>query len=162
MLKCELLAKSHNRKEFDCGDMALNVFLQQFARQQGKRNLSKTYVMIDSENPDQILGFYSISALHIDASHLPLTGYPKQMNIPAMLIGRLAVDNAMKGQGLSKKLIAHALLTIKQIASMAGVALVVVDAKHDDLIPFYEQLGFIRSSETSDNSLRLFMSVSRI
>ncbi len=157
MIKCELLA-NHDCKAFDCEDEALNRFLKQYAKQQGKRNLSKTYVLIDDENPKIILGFYCLSALHVTPDIVPLDGFPKQMDIPAMLIGRLAVDKTMKGKGYSKFLIAHALLNVKRVAEIAGIALVVVDAKNEQLIPFYEKLGFVQSS----SGLRLFASVSKL
>jgi hypothetical protein len=37
--------KRHNRADFDCGVQELNRYLQQFANQDQKRRLAKTYVL---------------------------------------------------------------------------------------------------------------------
>ena len=52
-LTIEPLSKAHNRKAFDCGNKALNHFLQKIARQHMEKGLSKTFVLIDKEHPDR-------------------------------------------------------------------------------------------------------------
>ena len=59
------LASHHDRSDFDCGEPALNQYLQRLARQQSARNFSKTYVVVPAGEA-QILGFYSISAGGVD------------------------------------------------------------------------------------------------
>jgi hypothetical protein len=44
------LASTHRRDEFDCGEPALNDFLRRYARQQQKRDFSRTYVVLDAKN----------------------------------------------------------------------------------------------------------------
>lgn len=61
MLKIETLAKIHDRQAFNCGNDDLNLFLRQYANQQGKKRLSKTHVLIDTDNPNQILGFFYLN-----------------------------------------------------------------------------------------------------
>jgi len=43
----ELLGPKHDRNSFDCGEPALNHYLQQLARQHAKKNISK--VLISSQ-----------------------------------------------------------------------------------------------------------------
>ncbi len=54
-----LNTKKHNRSDLDCGVEALNLYLQRFANQDQKRNLSKIYVLAKGKD---IIGYYSISA----------------------------------------------------------------------------------------------------
>ena len=51
--------KRHQRKSFDCGVVALNLYLQQFANQDQKRGLTRVYVLAKQQ---QIVGYYSICA----------------------------------------------------------------------------------------------------
>jgi len=57
-------------------------------------------------------------------------GYGK---IPFLLLGRLAVDQRFRGKGMAKKL---------------GILGIIVDAKNDGFVSFYEDFGFkkIKSS----------------
>ena len=56
-LTIQTLTKAHNRNAFDCGDEALNVFLQKIARQHNEKGLSKTFVLIDPQYPADIIGY---------------------------------------------------------------------------------------------------------
>ena len=58
-----MLATSvHDRSGFRCGVPELDDYLRRFAAQQVARGVSAVYVLIDSEQPSQILGFYTLSA----------------------------------------------------------------------------------------------------
>lgn len=59
MKQIELLNKSHNREGFDCDNTALNQFLQQTARQHIQKGISRTVVLIDSDRPQEIIGFFT-------------------------------------------------------------------------------------------------------
>lgn len=159
MLKIETLAKIHDRQAFNCGNDDLNLFLRQYANQQGKKRLSKTHVLIDTDNPNQILGFFTLTVGSIDPSKITLTGYPKSLSIPTVLVGRLAVANHAKGQGLSDFLMFKAFEMVQEIAERAGVAFVTVEAKNNELTTYYERLGFIK---TIDNPLLMLLSVNDI
>ncbi|MFZ2217674.1 MAG: GNAT family N-acetyltransferase [Rhodoferax sp.] len=70
--------------------------------------------------------------------HKKLPRYP---SVPAVRMGRLAVDQAFKGIGLGGALLADALdRTIR--AEIAAYALV-VDAKNDSAAAFYQHHGLI-------------------
>ena len=92
MLKIGLLDKSHNRTRFDCGNSALNIFLQKTARQHITKGMSRTFVLINDENPKEILGFYTLSICEVETEYLPRNiakKYPDQ--VPAVKLARLAV-----------------------------------------------------------------------
>ena len=138
---------SVNKERFDCGSHPLNEYLKKYARQNHESGLGKTYVAIDEE--EGVIGYYTISTAQVKSDFLPqkvtkkLPKYP----IPAVRIGRLAVDKSMHGQGLGKELLMHALTNILELSERVGIFLVIVDAKDDDAVVFYEKYGFVQSPE---------------
>ena len=110
MLKIELLDKSHNRQKFDCGNTALNSFLQKTARQHITKGMFRTFVLINDENPNEILGFHTLSICEVEAEYLPPTiskKYPDQ--VPAVKLARLAVSIKYQNQGFGDYLIGNAI-----------------------------------------------------
>ncbi len=102
----ELLDKKHNKNEFDCGKELLNNYLKNQAGQDVKRKLSVCFVLAEKKTCS-IRGYYTLSS-----SNIPLDYFPEHIkkklpptykNIPATLLGRLAIDTNYKGQGLGKK-----------------------------------------------------------
>jgi ribosomal protein S18 acetylase RimI-like enzyme len=79
--------------------------------------------------------------------------------VPAILIGRLAVDRRYRGQGLGRLLLVDALLRSLAISRQVGAMAVVVDAKDDAARSFYEQYGFTRFV---DHDNRLFLPMATI
>jgi hypothetical protein len=61
--KIELLAKTHDRDAFDCGNELLNLFLKQAARQHADRGISRLFVLADEDaaGPVPIIGFFSLN-----------------------------------------------------------------------------------------------------
>ncbi len=147
-----LLDKRHDRIAFDCGNDEINRYLQTMANQHAKKGITRTHVLTDGA---RIKAFYTLTATAFDNSQKHISGYPNE--VPAIIIGRIGVDNHYQGQGLSKIAIAHALQTIKQASHEIGVAFVMIDAKNDELANYYERLGFVK---ITDN--RLVFPTSRI
>ena len=71
---------------------------------------------------------------------------PRYPTVPAVRMGRLAVDQAFKGQGLGGALLADALARSAR-AEIAAYALV-VDAKGEAAVNFYQHHGFIALPDT--------------
>ncbi len=137
------LTRQHDRTDFDCGEPELNGFLQRMARQQADRDFNRTYVAV-LEGSARIHGFYSVSSASIDfqnwPEHLRLPRYP----VPAMRIGRLAVNRTEQGNGVGLMLLQHAMQLATTTAQQIGLYAVVVDAKHEKAAAFYERYGFTR------------------
>ena len=105
------LKVEHKKEDFDCGNDILNNYLYHQASQDMKRHLSVCFVLPNSEN--QIIGYYALSSLSIEREMIP-EEIKKRIpisynNLPAILIGRLALDNRYKSQGLGKDLLMDAL-----------------------------------------------------
>lgn len=152
------LKSHHDRKDFDCGETLLNDFLQRFARQQGDKDFSRTYVATQAEQ-SRILGFYAISSASIDFANWPAAMRLPRYPVPVVRIGRLAVDTRSQGQGVGLALLQHAMSLAVTTAEKIGLYAVVVDAKHEAAEAFYEKYGFVRFQ---DNSLSLFLTTDLI
>lgn len=134
------LAKSHRRDNFDCGEPALNLFLQQFARQNASSGLSKTFVAV-REGDLNVCGYYSVStgAISFDIVPAKLPRYP----IPTMHLGRLAVDLKMQGHRLGELLLFDALKRAVDAAELLGIYAVELYAISDTAKQFYLHYGFL-------------------
>lgn len=147
--------KKHDRKNFNCGVEALNLYLQRGANQDQRRSLTRIYILAEGE---QVIGYYSISAHSVLRDNLPddikLASY---RNIPFLLLGRLAVDKEFQGRGYGDALIFHAFKTTLDTAEKVGVLGMVVDAKNEIAVSFYEGFGFKRL-KGSENRLILPLS----
>ncbi len=65
--------------------------------------------------------------------------------LPAVLLGRLAIDRTWQGKGLGADLLRDAVLRVVGAAAAVGVRAMLVHAISDDAKAFYEKHGF-RSS----------------
>jgi GNAT superfamily N-acetyltransferase len=153
--------KQYQRDAFDCGYAILNDYLKKFARQNHNKGIAKTFVAILASGSLKIDGYYTVSASVIEYESLPesyqrgIPAYP----IPAMLIGRLAVDNSVKGQGLGSELLADALYRAVRAAQEIGILAVRVDAIDFQAKDFYLNYEFI---PFQDSELSLFLPMATI
>jgi len=137
-------AKLHDRASFRCGEPALDDYLHKYAAQQNAKGLGTTFVLVDSAQPQQILGFYTLSAAQVDALQLTeaerkkLPRYP----IPCFRMGRLARHLEQRGTGLGEMLVGCAVNRCLQARSMVGGYALLVDAKNEGAKSFYEHYGF--------------------
>jgi GNAT superfamily N-acetyltransferase len=141
----EPLSRQHDRTAFHCGADALDRYLMQQARQEADQRVAAPFVAVNP--PDaRVLGFYTLSASVLSLADLPdelARKLPRYPQLPVTLLGRLAVDQSAKGQGLGEHLLLDALnrswMHAGQIAAMA----VVVDAKDAAAARFYRCYGFL-------------------
>lgn len=152
----EPLASAHNRPSFSCGNISLDKYLRTQARQDIRRRISRAFMAIDAEQPDQILGYYTLSSLAIDLSQLPqaLARKLPKHPIPAALIGRLAVDERARGLGVGKMLLMDALNRTLTVSQKIAIFAMVVDAIDEQAEAFYRQFGF---SALGTKGRRLFL-----
>ena len=150
------LDKQHDRKSFDCGENSLNQYLYRYASQDIRRRINRVFVASPPDAPQQVVGYYSLSAGSLNATALPeafqrrLPRYP----VPVVLLGRLAVAEAHQGMGLGSILLADALQRIAQASQVMAVYAVIVDALNDRAAEFYRRFGFI---SLPSQPLKLFL-----
>jgi GNAT superfamily N-acetyltransferase len=144
MVRIEELGMQHDRKRFDCGESALNTFLQILARQQQDKGISKTFVLVDSAQPKIILGFFSLTACEVVSEDLPpalAKKYPARA--PGAKLARLAVDRNQQRKGYGQILMIEAMKKTLVVADNIGIIGFFVDAKSHAARMYYEQFGFI-------------------
>lgn len=137
------LDRTHDPSAFDCGQSVLDQWLKQRAGQFDRRDLSRTFV---ATRPDVlvVLGYYAISTHRVLYDDLPdaeAKGLPR-LDVPVVLLGRLAVDRSMQGQGLGAALLVDALRRTVHISEQIGIRAVEVDAIDDAARRFYLKFGF--------------------
>ncbi len=121
-----------------------------------RRGLAAVHVLVDIATPNTIAGFYTLSASSIPLDDFPdeiVRRLPKYPSVPVSLIGRLATDLQYQGQQCGSRLVVDALVRSCTISAQAmGVHAVVVEAKNQNLVPFYKRFGF---TQFKDSPLRL-------
>lgn len=145
-LLIEILAKEHDKSSFSCGHSLLDNYIRRQASQDVKRNLSVCYVLADHEDK-VVKGYYTLSSNAINRDTLPEQLIkklpPGYRDIPTALLGRLAIDNTVKGQGLGAVLLMDALNRCCSISETVGTLAVVVDPIDANAQRFYQKYGFI-------------------
>lgn len=140
----ERFGAGHDRTAFDCGHALLNDWLKLRASQYAKKDLARTYVAVRPGQP-AVLGYYVISTHRVSYEALPpdqAKGLPR-IDVPVVLLGRLAVDRTVQGQGLGSLLLIDALRRAQHISEEVGIRAVAVDALDDAARRFYLQFGFV-------------------
>ncbi len=138
----ELLADSHNIESFDCGDDALNDWLRRHSVRNQRSRLSRTWVVTEGAQR-RVVAFYASSTAAVARSQATRKAARNQPDpLPAMLLGRLAVDHRHQGRGLASALLKHFLLKALEFGELTGLRLVLVHAKNEEAANFYRHLGF--------------------
>ena len=137
------LGKTHDRAPFDCGQPLLNGWLKSQAGQFDRRDLSRTFV---ATRPGEtvVLGYYAIATHSVVYDDLPdaaAKGLPR-LDVPVLLLGRLAVDRSVQGQGLGTNLLVDVFRRAEYISQQVGIRAVEVDAIDEAARSFYLKFGF--------------------
>ncbi len=137
------LSSSHDVGVFDCGNHALNQFLQRFALVNQKANSAQTYVCCEL-GTERVAGFYSLAvgSIEPEAAAGRLSKGLARHTVPVMILARLAVDRRYQGAGLGRALLKDALLRTAQAAELAGIRAILVHAKDNAARNWYLNWGF--------------------
>ena len=140
------LHPSHKKKDFNCGKALLDSYLHTQAKQDVKRKLAVCFILADEEN--NVKGYYTLSAAAVQRDLLPdgikTKMPPSYHDLPATLLGRLAIDSSYQGQGLGEHLLLDALKRCYDTSSGSiGSMAVIVDPIDANAQRFYQNYGFI-------------------
>lgn len=139
----EPLGKHHKRDQFCCGIGELDRYFHQQAGQDARKHTAAPFVLVD-QNTGQLAGYYTLSMNSVVTQGLPndlIRKLPKYEVMPAVLLGRLAIDQQFQGQGLGELLLMDALR--RSLENPIAAMCVVVDAIDERARAFYEGYGFI-------------------
>ncbi len=143
----ETLNPEHKRSGFNCGIEQLDTYIQKISNQDMKRNLTVVHVLTETDS-QKVIGYYTLSGASVPRDWLPEEIIKKMprgyTDLPALLLGRLAMDNKFKGQGLGEAILYDALRRSCDLTQNAlGAMAVVVDPFDANSRGFYEHNDFL-------------------
>ncbi|WIY81737.1 GNAT family N-acetyltransferase [Propionimicrobium sp. PCR01-08-3] len=152
---------SDDLSDFHCGEPALDAYLTNRALANHVTDLARCYVCCDTHDTT-VLGYYTLSAIAIGHADLPRRVRRNAPSpVPAVLLGRLAVDREAHGSGLGAALLRDAILSTLAAAEWIGVRVLLVHALNEHIAAFYERFDF-RPSPTDPLHLYLLLADARL
>jgi predicted GNAT family N-acyltransferase len=159
-LTIEKLENIHVKDEFSCGYDLLDNYLKRQANQDIKRKLSSCSVLVDEQNV--VKGYFTLSANSIRRQDLPEELIkklpPSYSDLPVILLGRIAIDTSIQGNGFGEILLLHALRKCLDLSNQLGILAVIVDPIDSKAISFYKFYGFMELP-TSDKMFILMKTI---
>jgi predicted N-acetyltransferase YhbS len=141
-MQVERLGEEHDLLGFSCGNKSLDDWLRIHALENQRRNLSRTFVLID--NGGAVVGYYALSMGGVAKDDLPrnlgrgLPGY----QIGMVLLARLAIDVRQQGEGLGRDLLVDAIVHAAAAGQHAAARFIAVDPIDETARRFYSRFGF--------------------
>ena len=145
------LTVDHHIAGFDCGIDSLNEWLIRRALKNEYGGGSRTYVVCDDK---QVVGYYAIAAGSVARRDTPgriRRNMPDP--IPALILGRLAVDQSCQGTGIGQGLLKDALARSINVSQQIGVRVLIVHALNNKAEAFYFKHGFMVNQAISNTLL---------
>ena len=152
----EILNEKHDLSNFECDSNDLTNFLKNDALKQQDMNLNLTQLVICD---NEIVGFFSLLTDTLKLKTLENNNLKKEIKleldisenneIPAIKIGRLAIDKKYSKKGLGSHILRNILLSILNLSkTKVGLRFVTVDAYATSLNFYVKKNNF--SSRKSD------------
>jgi GNAT superfamily N-acetyltransferase len=134
------LNQTHQLDGFNSGVDSLDQWLKRRALKNQISGASRTYVVCDQ---NRVLAYYCLAsgAVTTDA----VSGrFSRNMPepIPVVILGRLAIDQSLQGQGLGRVLVRDAGVRVMHAAQTLGIRGILVHALSESARQFYERVGF--------------------
>jgi GNAT superfamily N-acetyltransferase len=138
-----LLTADQDVSQFDCRHPSLADWLKKRALANNQQRGSRTHVVCDGI---RVVGFHALAAGSIEhaASPKSLTrNMPKP--IPAIVLGRLAVDTLYQGHGIGAGLLQDAIFRAMSAAGQVAARVLLCHAIDEEARTFYLRHGFMQS-----------------
>lgn len=151
------LREEHDLAGFGCGNKPLDDWLRLHALENQRRNLSRTYVLVDDKG--MVAGYYALAMGGVAKDDLPrnlgrgLPGY----QIGMVLLARLAIDTRRQGEGLGRDLMVDAILHAAAAGQHAAVRFIAVDPIDESARRFCSRFGF--TNIEGDEHGRMFIRI---
>lgn len=146
----------HRRDEFTSGDASLDDWLRRYAGQNRRGNTAAVWVIADANYRVVCYATLSMTSVDRSASPNPLAkGAPLQ--VPALLIGRLATDSSVTGLGLGTHMVKHILATAVELNVKAACRAVVVTALNAAAFSWWQRFGFDPFDPEDSTNLNLYL-----
>lgn len=146
------LTRDNRTTGFDCSIASLNEWLIRRALKNDLHGGSRTYVVCDGK---QVVGYYAVAAGSIAHEEAPGSIRRNMPDpIPAIVLGRLAVDHRYQGAGIGQGLLRDALARAMNVSEQIGARALIVHALNEQAEAFYLRHGFL-ISQTGPGTLLL-------
>lgn len=154
----EPIRTNHQLGGFDCGNAGLNDWLINRALRNHEQGF--THVRVTA-TANTVIGYYGLASATVLRSAAPrsMRGSQPPDPLPALLIGRFAVDRNHQGHGIGRALFRDALIHCVATSGMVAARLILIHALDTKAAAFYGQFGFIA---TETEPLTLYQSIQRV
>lgn len=135
----------HDLDAFTSTAPSLDDWLRDHAALAEKRGTGRTFVWIEPPG-ETVLAYYTLvgRVVQRDAAPAKTIGRGLPLEIPAILLARLALSTTLHGHGHGRALLADALSRALAASRLVAARFVVVDALDENAASFYEHFGFRR------------------
>jgi hypothetical protein len=133
---------------FDCSesdDLGLDEFIHKEALDYQKESMGITYLFYNS---DEIVGYITVAmgSIGVKMTTLRLDIFGDKIRYPAILLGRLAVQNGLRRRAVGKCMTLWCIGFAQKLSVEIGCRFVVLVTKGESRIKFYGECGFQESS----------------
>lgn len=132
---------------FSSGDLALDRYFDRIATWAETTGDARVFVL--TSDTGRVAAFYTLSAAALDYDEAPeplKKGAAKNRPMPAVLLGRFAVDQEHQGSGFGRRLLDDAITRASIAARSLGVRALIVDAKDESAMVWYlKRAPFLQS-----------------
>ena len=141
------LSSDHDLTNFACGRPSLDDWLRSRALKNQVSGASRSYVVTDVVSGARaVVAYYCLATGAVDSRQAPGKVRRNMPDpIPVMVLGRLAVDTRLQGQGIGRALLKDAILRTLNAAEIAGIRCLLVHALDEQAAEFYRRNGFLDS-----------------
>jgi GNAT superfamily N-acetyltransferase len=153
--------EKHQRDGFTSGEPSLDKWLRRYAGQNRRGNTAAVWVIADRDH--RVVCYATLSMTSVDraASPAPLAkGAPIQ--VPALLVGRLATDTRVTGLGLGTQMVKHILATAAELNLKAACRAVVATALNPTAFRWWQRFGFDPFDSEDSTNLDLYLLIKDI
>lgn len=141
-LVIEPLSPRHDRRTFACGKADLDHWFHQRADRDAHKG---TRVFVAVNDTLGVVGVYSLNFITLALENLPQTQahfLPRPGSAPAALIGSLARDLRVHGQGIGARLLVDAIHRVLGAAKTLPLIAVIAEVNDARAAAFYDSFGF--------------------
>ncbi len=134
-----------NRTAFSCGQDRIDNFFKYNIREHHSLNKIRAYCVVNAENI--AVGYYYLVASSRNPNDMSPEAKEKFGRVnaaPCIYLGMLGVDKNYRKKNLGRILMMDAMQKTLEVANLIGIYALVLDALDDNLVIYYEKLGFKR------------------
>lgn len=153
----EKLGEKANLSGFCCNendDLGLDEFIHKEALDYQQEGMGVTYLFY---NNSKIVGYITVAmgSIGVKTTKLRIHSYSDKVRYPAVLLGRLAVQNGLRRRSIGKCMAYWCIGLAKELSADIGCRFVVLVTKGESRIRFYKECGFEESAIKQEKEMKM-------